>query len=423
MNSKHQKIILIGIVSGVFLGLVCGIFFSETALHFKMIGDIFMKLLKMIVVPLILTSIIVGISSLGDIRKIGRTGGLTIAYYMTTTIIAVIIGIVLVTSMQPGAGVAIGELTVDEHLMEISQEKEAQNPWVFALTLIDRMIPANVFDAMAKGKILPLIVFSLLLGGILTTCGERGKLALDVIRGLNEAIMKLVFLILWYAPVGIFGLVAYRFGKAVVDANGLEGVKSIFTSLGSYMTVLLAGLAIHTVFLMLLLFFVTRRNPFVYARNMLIALLNAFGSASSSATLPLTMECTQVANKVSSRSTQFVLPLGATINMDGTALYEAVASIYIAQAWGIDLSMSQVVLVSITATLAAIGAAGIPEAGLFTMVMVLHAVGLPLEGISLILVVDWLMDRCRTTVNVWGDGVGAAIVDHFDQSDPPTAPA
>jgi solute carrier family 1 (high affinity glutamate transporter) protein 1 len=216
---------------------------------------------------------------------------------------------------------------------------------------------------------------------------------------------------MWLAPVGIFGLVAGRFGTAM-EVGGMQAFVEQLAAVGRYMVTVLVGLGIHGLLVLpLVLYFVARRNPFLYFRGMASALLTAFSTASSAATLPLTIETAQENNGVDERATQFVLPLGATINMDGTALYEAVAVIFIAQAMGIELSLMQQLIVVITATLAAIGAAGIPEAGLVTMVIVLRAVDLPLEGIELILAVDWLLDRFRTTVNVWGDAVGAAVVE------------
>ncbi|MBE7559063.1 dicarboxylate/amino acid:cation symporter [bacterium] len=423
MNPRRHRILLFAIVSGVALGLLCGVALPQLAVHFKLLGDLFLRMLKMIVVPLVLTSIMVGISSLGDVRRIGRMGALTLGYYLSTTLIAVCLGIILVTAMQPGRGISLDtkhEIAGLERMGMAGEEGEAPPTglllaWRFLLDMLNRMVADNLFDAMARADILPLIVFALILGGVLTTLGKTGENVLLVARGLNDAIMQIVMLVLWFAPVGIFGLVAARFGKEVLAAGGIAGAEAILASLGRYMSVVLLGRAIHAVlFLPMILFFVARRAPHRYAGNMLIALLNAFGSASSSATLPITMECTEKGNRVSPRAAQFVLPLGATINMDGTALYEAVAAIFIAQAYGLELSGAAVVIVAITATLASIGAAGIPEAGLFTMAIVLQAVGLPFEGIELIFVVDWILDRFRTAVNVWGDAVGAAVVERLD---------
>jgi len=276
------------------------------------------------------------------------------------------------------------------------------------------LIPTNLFLAMAEMKVLPLIVFSLLFGGVLTTLGEKGKPVIAFFDGLNEAIMKIIHLIMICAPLGIFALVAARLGQA----GGFSGFWPELVKLAKYAMTVIVGLLIHGfITLPLILRFVGKRNFLNYSSNMLSALTTAFSTASSSATLPVTIECVEENNKISNRTASFVLPLGATINMDGTALYEAVAAIFIAQTYGISLGPIQQVVIFFTATLAAIGAAGIPEAGLVTMVIVLNAVGLPIEGITLILVIDWFLDRCRTTVNVWGDAVGAAVVEQLEVSE------
>ncbi|MHC4473806.1 MAG: dicarboxylate/amino acid:cation symporter, partial [Planctomycetota bacterium] len=250
--------------------------------------------------------------------------------------------------------------------------------------------------------------------GILTTLGATGKPVLDFFLGANRAVMEMVRLIMWLAPPGIFGLVAGRLGAE----GGGEAIWRLVEMLGAYAGTVLAGLGIHSlVILPLILRFVGKRNPLKYAVGVGRALLTAFSTASSSATLPVTIESVVRNNKVSERSSNFVLPLGATVNMDGTALYEAVAVMFIAQAYGIDLGPAEQVIIFLTATLASVGAAGIPEAGLVTMVMVLAAVNIPIGGMALILVIDWFLDRCRTTVNVWGDSVGAAVIDRFEQTD------
>lgn len=245
--------------------------------------------------------------------------------------------------------------------------------------------------------------------------GERGRPVLSFFEAANEAIMKMVHIIMYLRPIGIFALISYRLGQA---GGGAMFWAELARLMKCALTVV-AGLLFHgVVVLPALLLALTRRNPARYAINMGNALTTAFSTASSSATLPITMECVEEKNGVSNRSAAFVLPLGATINMDGTALYEAVAAIFIAQAYGITLLFPQQVVIFLTATLAAIGAAGIPEAGLVTMVIVLKSVGLPLEGIGLLLSIDWFLDRCRTTVNVWGDAVGVAIIDRLDSTSP-----
>jgi solute carrier family 1 (high affinity glutamate transporter) protein 1 len=400
MVSKKTKApvkswLLPGILAGMLLGGVCGWFFGEQMLAVKWMGDLFLNALKMIIVPLIICSIISGIASLGDVRKLGSIGGKTVLYYLATTGISVLIGLVLVNVIQPGVGVE-----------KIAVEANVDRQYSFVDVLMG-MIPQNIFKAMADGKVLPLIVVALVFGGIFTTMGARGKKVLELISICNEAVMKLVHLIMLFTPFGIFALVAARLGQA----GGGEQFMAELSRLGLYSVTVLSGLLIHgVVVLPLILLFVARVRPWAFFKGMGEALACAFGTASSSATLPLTMDCAQNKNGVPAKATSFVLPLGATVNMDGTALYEAVAVVFIAQMHGIELSSGAMVIVFLTATLAAIGAAGIPEAGLVTMVMVLKAVDLPVEGIAMILAVDWFLDRCRTTVNAWGDAVGSAVI-------------
>ncbi len=399
MSPRTSNLILVGIVVGIVLAFVGVSLFGESMIAFEWMGDLFLKALKMIIVPLIMASMIVGITGLGDVRKLGRVGGMTVLYYGVTTGLAVALGVVLVNIMRPGDGMELGDTTTPDAVLG----KEGLGFADIALSFVSD----NIFAAMAQLDILPIIVFSLVLGGLLTTIGEAGRPVIDFFFGLNEAIMKMVHLIMWFAPLGVFGLVAGRFARAG-DLGTLIG------GLGKYMATVLLGLGIHgLIVLPLILWIFGRRNPLRYLGNMATPLLTAFSTASSSATLPLTIEATEEKNKVSRESAYFVLPLGATVNMDGTALYESVAAIFIAQAVGIDLTFGQQVMIFLTATLAAIGAAGIPQAGLVTLVLVLQAVGLPLEGIGLILAVDWLLDRFRTTVNVWGDACGAGVIDRL----------
>jgi Na+/H+-dicarboxylate symporter len=265
----------------------------------------------------------------------------------------------------------------------------------------------NLFSAAAETRLLPLIVFIILFAGLLTTMGDRVSNINAMTLQVNDALMSFVMLLMKIAPIGIFCLVCARFGEAQAEGKFLE----VLQQTGWYIVTVLVGLGVHAFIIIALIYWLfTRRNPFRFILNMSQALLTAFSTASSSATLPITMECAATKAGVSRQSTEFVLPLGATINMDGTALYEAVAAIYIAQAIGIELDLTQQITVAITATLAAIGAAGIPEAGLVTMIIVLGAVGLPVEYVGLILTVDWLLDRFRTAVNVLGDSVGAGII-------------
>ena len=277
----------------------------------------------------------------------------------------------------------------------------------------------NLFLAASEPQLLPLIVFSIVFAGLLTTMGERVSTLTRMIPEINEALLALILMIMRFAPLGIFCLVAARFGQANAEGEFLAELKKT----GWYSATVLIGLGVHAfVTLSAIYWYFTRKSPWRFIVQMSQALLTAFSTASSSATLPVTMESAVDRAGVSKKSVDFVLPLGATINMDGTALYEAVAAIFIAQVIGTDMSLTQQIIVAATATLAAIGAAGIPEAGLVTMIIVLTAVKLPVEYITLILAVDWLLDRFRTTVNVFGDACGAAITDRAMPADEATAP-
>jgi len=397
MDKKTGNIILVGMIAGAVLGALGGYYAGEFFLEISFLGTMFLNALKMIVVPLIVSSMIVGVASLGDFRKLGRTTLKTLLYYLVTTGFSVFIGLVLVNIVSPGSGVEnFGAYVPD--LVADSQQK----------TLIDvliGLIPPNIIDAAAKGKVLPLIVFSLLFGGVLVTIGKKGKPVIDFFEGLNIAIMKLVTLVIYFAPIGVMALIGG------IIARERETLNQLLTGMGWYSLTVILGLLIHAVVILpLILRIFGKQKPGEYFANMAQALTTAFTTASSSATLPITMEAVEKKNKVPKKAASFVLPLGATINMDGTALYEAVAALFIAQIYQVDLSIGQQMVIFLTATLASVGAAGIPHAGTVTMVFVLSAVGLPLEGIGLIWAIDWFLDRCRTTVNVWGDSVGAAVI-------------
>jgi Na+/H+-dicarboxylate symporter len=402
MKLKGHHVILLLIMVGMLAGGVCGWAFGEKMLAVKFLGDIFLNALKMMIVPLIVASMISGVASLGDIRRLGRTGLVTVGYYFVTTGVAVAIGICLANVIRPGVGVK----PVVHELPSMVGEKTYT-----VVDVIVNMIPGNVVQAAAETNVLPLIVVSLVFGAILTTLGEKGRPVIKFFEGVNAAVLKVVYLVMLFAPVGVFALVATKLGAA----GGGEAFWGELYKLGKYAITVLAGLALHgLVVLPLLLFLLARRNPFVYAYNLLTAFATAFSTGSSAATLPVTMKEVEKRNNVSNEAASFVLPLGATVNMDGTALYEAVAALFIAQVYGIELTAAQQLVIFFTATLAAVGAAAIPEAGLVTMVIVLTSVGLPVEGIGAILAIDWFLDRCRTTVNVWGDAVGAAAVDRLE---------
>lgn len=387
-------------------------------------GDLFLQALKMLVVPLIATSMTVGITSLGDIRKVGRIGAMTLVFYLATTALAVVIGIILVTTIRPGEG---GDDAFTYQTAKMTSAAETSP----LSTLLDvfrgypgdegsGMIPSNLFLAATETNVLALIVFSIVFGAALTTLGPLGEPVIAFFRGANEAVMKMVHLVMIFAPIGIFGLVTANIAR---NGGGDEFFGEV-ARLGWYVFAVALGLVIQFVLLMgiLALF---GRNPFKFVAGLSQALLTALSTASSNAALPITMECLIEKNGVSKKTTNFVLPLGATVNQNGTALYEAIAAVFIAQSLGIELSFAALLIIFITASLAAIGAAGIPEAGLVTLVMVLTAVGLPTSGIGMILAIDWFLDRLRTTVNVFGDTIGAGVIDTMlvQEEAPPPAPA
>ncbi len=400
---KNKNWLLYFILVGIFLGGICGWWFGPRMMAVDWIGEIFLNALKMLVIPLIVSSLIVGIAGLGDITKVGKTGGITLVYFMTTTAFSVVIGLVMVNLLQPGKSV--------EMVAELPEGVAAKK----ALGITDifqSFISPNLVKSMMEMDILPLIIFSLVFGGVLTTLGEKGKTVINFFDAVNEAIMKMVHLVLYLAPLGIFALIASKLGAAGGgDAFWMELLK-----IGKYAFTVIAALLLHAlVVLPGVLWFFTRRNPITFFKGASAALMTAFSTASSSATLPVTIECAEENNRVSRRASLFVLPIGATVNMDGTAMYEAIAAIFIAQMIGMPLGVTEQIIIFVTATLAAIGAAGIPEAGLVTMIMVLQSVGLPLEGIGMLLSIDWFLDRCRTTINVWGDSIGAAVVDQLEE--------
>ena len=391
--------LVIAIFIGGLAGIMCGWLFGPKMLAIAWIGDLFLDALKMMIIPLIVGAVISGVTSLGDIRKLGKVGGITLLYYASTTACAVLIGLIMVNVIQPGDGINYQTETISESI----SNRDSIN----LTELVRSLISPNIISAASNTQLLPIIVFCLLFGAALTTLGKNKTTIINFFDALNEAMMKLVIWIMVFAPLGVFCLVAGQFGKV----GGGSVIKNELAAVGSYFFTVILGLTCHFLLLFIILIIFSKQGR-EYLFKLLRALLTAFGTASSSATLPLTMKCALEAG-IDKRSVKFVLPIGATINMDGTALYESVAVMFIAQTYGISMGMEQQVIIFITATLAAIGAAGIPQAGLVTMLIVLNAVNLPAEGIGLILAVDWLLDRFRTTVNVWGDSVGAAIVETY----------
>ncbi|MHC4758167.1 MAG: dicarboxylate/amino acid:cation symporter [Planctomycetota bacterium] len=380
------------IIIAIALGVIAGLWFKEKAAHLQIVGDLFIRLLKMVIIPLILVSVVSGISQIGNIRNLGRIGFKTFIYYLTTTILAITIGLLLVNLMQPGVGAELPETTT-----KLSEQAAPS-----FITIITDIVPENLFSSMANDKVLQIIFFAILLGAAISSAGEKAKPLIEIFEAANTVIMKIVDWIMHLAPFGVFALMTVTIGE-----TGLK----VMRPMAFYMTTVISGLFIHSfIILPALLFILTRLNPMRFMKDVFSAVATAFSTASSAATLPITMECLEKNTGVSNKVSSFVLPLGATVNMDGTALYEAVAAMFIAQAYGIELSFSQQLIIVLTATLASIGAAAIPSAGLITLVIVLKAVNLPLEGIGIILAVDRILDMCRTAVNVWGDSCGTVII-------------
>jgi len=375
-------------------------------------GTAFINILKMLVLPLVIASMVCGVASLGNLRTAGKLGGRALTYYAVTTLIATIIGIALVSALQPGVGAG---LVADPSALDQlpGAVREGKGALERLLDAVLQMFPPNLVTAAAEFNILGLIVFSVVLGIVLGGIGEVGKPVIAVFAGLNSAIMKIVGWVVWLVPIGVASLVASKLGTSPDFFGQLEKTTK-------YAVTVLLGIGIHGLVVLPLLYWVfTRKNPFTFLRGLGQAMLTAFGTASSAATLPVTIANTEQMG-VSPRVSHFMLPLGATINMDGTALYEAVSVIWIAQMLGVELGMAELCIIAVTATLAAIGAAAIPSAGLVTMVMVLGAVGLAEEGVGFlgfIYAIDWFLDRFRTALNIQGDAMGAGIVDAMERRD------
>ena len=388
--------VLIALIAGIVLGSVM----PATAQYLGFLGDLFLRLLKMIIVPLIFASLVSGIASLGSARSVGRVGMRTMMYYTISTTLAITIGLTLVNLIKPGThldlagtgtlpeGFSTSTLTLREFLLGI--------------------VPDNIVSSMAAGDVLPVIFFAMLFGLFLNRLkGPNVESVQHVIDGVLEVIQALTLAIVKLAPIGIFSLLARE-----VAGRG----PGVIWDLRFYFITVGFGLLVHgLVALPLILVIFGKRRPVPYVRIVSPALATAFSTASSAATLPLTMECSELAGNRRG-VTNFVLPLGATVNMDGTALYEAVAALTIAQMYGIGLGIGAQALVLLTALLASVGAAGIPMAGLVMLVVVLQSVGLPLEGIGTIIAVDRVLDMMRTATNVWSDLVGTAVVNRFENT-------
>ncbi len=371
---------------------------------FEFLGTFFISALKMLIVPLIVSAIITGISNIGSDKGFARLGLKTVSYYAVTSLIAIITGLILVNLTNPGIinGVPAKELL---GLSDMTSAKVASVSGKGASDIVEiflRMVPPNIVSAAAKGQMLGLITFSLLFGYFMMRVKkEYSEPQQNFWNGVYEVMLKMTNLVMLFAPIGVFGLIAKTVSKTGFDA--IEPLAVFFFTV-------LGALLIHMfVSMPLILKFFSGLDPKQHFKNMSPALLTAFSTSSSSATLPETMECVKKSG-ASQKVTSFVLPLGATVNMDGTALYECVAAMFIAQAYGLELSIATQFIIVLVALLTSIGVAGIPSASLVAIVIILSAIGLPAEGIGLILAVDRILDMCRTSVNVFSDSCGAVVI-------------
>ncbi|KAM4566834.1 neutral amino acid transporter B(0) [Odontesthes bonariensis] len=424
-----------GVIVGVFIGLgVRNVELTKTQIiYVGFPGELLIRLLKMIIIPLVVCSLVSGAASI-DPKALGKLGGWAMLFFLVTTLIASSIGVVMAFIISPGS-VAVNKPT---NLVEdMPAHKEVIDSF---LDLIRNIFPSNLVSAAFRSyatsykpvsrngtdgnpnitvekvpfgedqdgmNILGLVVFAIVFGVALRKLGEEGEILIKFFNSFNEATMVLVSWIMWYAPVGIMFLVA---GKIVE----MEDVGKLFASLGKYIACCMIGHAIHG-FLVLpgIYFIITRKNPYTFLWGIFTALATAFGTSSSSATLPLMMKCVEENNGVSKHISRFILPIGATVNMDGAALFQCVAAVFIAQLNNTSLNFIQVITILVTATASSVGAAGIPAGGVLTLAIILEAIGLPTTDISLILAVDWLVDRTCTVLNVEGDAFGAGLLQFF----------
>ncbi|XP_078379054.1 excitatory amino acid transporter 1-like [Oculina patagonica] len=466
LRRLRKDILLVLLIIGVIIGFVIGAAVNEsvnaiedpekkatTIMLIGFPGELFMNMLKLLILPLIVASLITALATL-DSKATGRIGRRTVIYYLGTMLIAVLLGIVLVVAIRPGErsrpdnaeerpkarpyrgldslldllrscfpvniveASFIQKRTKYKTVLAVTREYNKTINGTDNYTMVEEvlvpgsdMVPAGLEIAARNMNVLGLVVFSIVFGIVLGRVGERGLPVRAFFESLNEIIMEMVSLVMWISPVGICSLIAAKLA-------GMGHIGQAFEMLGYVMGTAIAGLFIHGVIVLPLVYFVfTRKNPIIYIKNLSDAIFTAYGTDSSAATLPTTIKCLEQYSNVDKRITRFVLPLGATVNMDGTALYEGVCALWIAQLHDITLGPGKVITVVLTAMAAAVGAAAIPSAGLVTMLLVLEAVNLPLGDVALLWAVDWFMDRFRTVVNVLGDAIGAGIVEHLSRDE------
>ncbi|MEM7656446.1 MAG: dicarboxylate/amino acid:cation symporter [Bacteroidota bacterium] len=399
--------ILIGMAAGTLAGYLLNVFGgAEYATYTNWIGDIFIRLVEMLVVPLVLVSLVLGSASLGDIRKVGKIGAKAFGFFIFTTAVAAGIGILVANVLQPGAG--LPEEQKDRLVAQYEDAAaakvqtsdadtlEEQSAFEKVISLFVRLVPTNPFQSLASGDMLGVIFFSLFLGICMTLIPpEKADPLIRAFDGLNDAVIKMVTLAMETAPYGVFALMLGVVADLGIDILGL---------LVKYAGVVLLGLILHIVITHFsFIAFYVKQSPIKFILAIKESIVMGFSTSSSSATLPISMDVAENNLGVSKQVTSFVLPLGATINMDGTAAYQAIAALFIAQVYGIELGFADQLTIILTATLASVGAAGVPGAGMITLALVLGTIGVPAQGIALIFGLDRILDMCRTVVNIVGD--------------------
>ena len=399
--------IVLAAIAGSLSGTEAGI--GPLTFHgvYEFIGTIFIKALKMVIVPLIFSSIVVGITGIGRAEDLGRLGAKTIGLYLVTGLLAVLVGLAFVNTVRPGFdnGAPVGEqLALQAGAQDVRQNLESSGGFGELVKMFERMVPENVVaTASSNGDLLALIFFALLFGFFIARVGdEHAEPLFNFWNAVFEVMMKITELIMRFAPIGVFGLVA-----SVVAETGFDAVRP----LGVFALTVVAALLTHALLVMpLLVWLLARVNPWRLYRAMSPALLTAFSTASSSGTLPVTLDCMEKNAGISNRISSFVLPLGATVNMNGTALYECMAVMFLAQAYGVELGFATQFLIVVSALITSIGVAGVPSASMVAIGMILTAVGIPVEAMGVLFVFDRVLDMLRTSVNVLGDGATALVV-------------
>lgn len=402
---KNYSFILILI--SIALGIICGVSFPKEIISISWIGQLFINLLKLIVLPLIFSALVSAITSIGEMKKLGSIGIYTICYVLLSVSIAVVIGLVLLNTFQPGVG-------IPDSLILANAKPADLTPMPFSTYLLT-LFPPNIVAAAAKYEIMPLVFFSIVFAIACISVGKPAKTVIDFFTGLRDALVKMITWLMYLTPVGLFSLLGTAVAEASIQHLLLQSLKGMFL----FIAIFLFGLFLHSLWQLTLVAVLTKKRPGDLIKISSNAILTAFATSSSMATLPVTLLVAKRQN-INDDVARFVLPLATTINLAGTAMYEAVSALFFCQILGFDLSIPAQIGVFITAILAGMGATGIPEGGLVTMVMVLRNVNVPTSAIGLLLPFDRILDRFRTATNVWGDLACAIVVDHL-QNNKPTA--